>query len=167
MSRSSGRGSAMVAWRAKRAAFEGASVSLTMLAAISGRSPKTIERRAEEEGWVAPPKAGTPEQRQGKIALMLDEMVADVEAIKKNKRTGAYDKTRIDALSAKMRMVEKLSEINESRQARQEEEEKTDADIAAILGRIDGRIVELARSFARELVRDGVPVGERAAADRK
>ena len=166
MSRSSSRGSAPVAWPAMRALSEGAPVTPALLADISGREPSTIEARAKREGWVAPPKADTPEQRQGKIALMLDEMVADLEAVKKNKRTGAYDKARIDALSARMRMLEKLSEINESRQARQEEEEKTDADIAAILGRIDERIVELARAFARELVGDGVRVGEGAAADR-
>jgi len=138
-----------------------------LLAEIAGLAPETVARRAEAEGWVPPPKAGTAQQRQQKIALMLDEMVADVEAVKKSKRTGAYDKTRIDALSARMRMLEKLSEISETRQARQEEEEKTDAEIAATLRRIDERIVALAHDFARELVRDGVRVGEGAAADRE
>jgi hypothetical protein len=167
MTESSCRSSAGTAWPAMRTAFEGARITPILLAAISGRTPATVERRAAREGWIAPPKAGTLEQRQHKIALMLDEMVADVEALKKDRRTGRHDKTRIDALSAKMRMLEKLSEINESRQARQEEEEKTDAEIAAILGRVDERIVELARAFAREPIGDGVRVGEGASADRE
>ncbi len=151
---------------ARRRLFEEFGVPLDLMAVACGLQPVSVRGQAAREDWKETLRSGSTDEREAAIAAMLDEMLAELEALPKDDETGRYDKRRIDALSARMRMLEKLAEINETRRARGEEQKKTDADIAEILSRIDERIVELAREFARELVGDDVRDAAGDAADR-
>jgi hypothetical protein len=152
MGGSSGRSRSAQAWPAMRALYEGAEVSTGLLADISGRLKETVDRRAGREGWTAPKSLDAASVSQ-RVNGLMDGLLHELEAMEKGGR-GPLPKARIDALTARMRLLEKLSEINEGRQIRQEEQKKTDAEIADILGRIDARIVELASEFAANLAGD-------------
>jgi len=139
-------------WVALRVLAEGGEPSSERLAAVSGLSVRSIAARAKAEGWEVR-RLGPAAELDARIARLMDNLVretADLEAAGADGR----DKARIEALTARMRLLEKLAEINEGRQARQEEQQKTDAEIAEILRRIDARIVGLAREFAAGLAGD-------------
>ena len=60
-------------------------------------------------------------------------------------------KTEIEALVALMRMMERWEALATER-SQQEKEEVGDEELAAILGRINDRIIELAEGLAGQLV---------------
>lgn len=139
-------------WVALRALAEGSEPSLERLAAISGLSARSIAARAQTEGWDAR-RPGPAAELDQRIARLMDNLVRETAELETAGGDGR-DKARIEGLTARMRLLEKLAEINEGRQARQEEQQKTDAEIAEILRRIDARIVGLAREFAAGLAKD-------------
>ena len=165
MGGNSGRSVAGVAWPTMRALYEGAPATAQALADLSGRQVETVEAVAAKEQWRK--GADTPTRRNARIAVLMDQMVGELEGIRQDRKTGRFDKARIETLAAMMRMLERVSEINESRQARQEEVRKSDAETAGVLRRIDERIVELARAFAREIIGDRVPDAAGDAAGRE
>lgn len=139
-------------WVALRALAEGGEPSTERLAAASGLSVRGIAARAAAEGWDAR-RPGPTADLDARISRLMDNLVREITEMEAPGEDGR-DKARIDGLTARMRLLEKLAEINEGRQARQEEQQKTDAEIAEILRRIDDRIVELAHEFAAELAGD-------------
>ena len=138
-------------WVALRALAEGGEPSKERLAAASGLSVRGIAARAAAEGWDAR-RPGPAADLDARIARLMDNLVRETAELEAP--GDGRDKARIEGLTARMRLLEKLAEINEGRQARQEEQQKTDAEIAEILRRIDARIVELAHEFAAELAGD-------------
>ena len=138
-------------WVALRALAEGGEPSTERLAAASGLSVRGIAARAAAEGWDAR-RPGPAADLDARIARLMDNLVRETAELEAP--GDARDKARIEGLTARMRLLEKLAEISEGRQARQEEQQKTDAEIAEILRRIDARIVELAHEFAAELAGD-------------
>lgn len=133
-----------------RALYEGAEPSFRLLADVLGLTPSTIARRAKRDGWEAPVISSAAEA-EARIARLMNGLMRELDAIGTNGGAAAIDKGRIDGLTARMRMLEKLADINDVRRDRPEEQEKTDAEIADILKRIDQRIVTLAREFAAGL----------------
>ena len=142
----------VAAWSAMRAVYEGALPSAELLAAISRKRPKTIERRAVREGW-----RKAEENTEGltlveRISRLANALVGEMETIEKEGKGGVYDKARIETVAALMRALDKAGELIGAEPGKQEQQKKTDAEKADILRRIDERIVELARFFAEEIV---------------
>lgn len=140
------------AWASMRALFEGAAPDFVQLAAISGRRPQTIRRRAAREGWRALDDQADGRSQSERIIRLANRLIGEIEAIEKDGKGGVYDKARIETVAALMRALEKAGEIVGAEAGMQEQQKKTDADKADILRRIDERIVELARFFAGEIV---------------
>lgn len=140
------------AWAAMRAVFEGAAPDFVQLAAISGRRLDTIMRRAERQGWRTLDDNTDGLSRAERIARLANRLIGEMEAIEKDGQGGVYDKARIETVAALTRALEKAGEITGVEAGMQEQQKKTDVDKAAILRRIDERIVELARFFAAEIV---------------
>jgi hypothetical protein len=118
----------------------------------------TIESRAAKEGWVRRgPSAGELEAR---LERLLEQLVGEMEALGlgEKREEGAFDKARVEAISALTRTVDKILEITLSR-SRAKENKEQDEDLAAAMRRIDERIVELAREYAAELVAGGEKAG--------
>lgn len=128
-------------WRAIRAlAEDGGARDWQMLADLGGVSVATVQERARREGWKV--RLGSGRDRLGRllgsqIAELEDMAVADA----------APDKTRLEMLNMRIRAAEKLRELDSERGG-PEQQEKSDAELAEILDRIDRRIVDLAREFA-------------------
>jgi hypothetical protein len=154
MGGNSGRSRVGIAWPVMRALYEGSPVTAEALADISGRQVKTITDAIEREGWDAPRIPSAIELGQ-RISRLTASLIREMEEIEKAAVDGLYDKARVEAVTGMLRVLERLAEINDSREVRQEEEQKTDAEIADILRRIDARIVELAHEFAREIAGGG------------
>ena len=79
-------------------------------------------------------------------ALMIDEM----RAILAGAHAGRMDKARADALLSMIRVAERLDALQPD--TGQQEQAKSDDELAEILTRVDRRIVELARDYAERLV---------------
>ena len=137
-------------------------MSFEVLAQISGRTEAYLARLARKEGWREPASAfeADPEAFEGRLVALSDRLVGDLEAASAEGRAaGAYDKGRIDALSAMLKMVEKLGEMARVPERAAEKQKKSDAELAAALSLIDARIVELASELAACMGR-GEPEGE-------
>lgn len=88
--------------------------------------------------------------RAVKIGRMADALLDQVEAVGTGEN-GSFDKTRMKAIAAMTRTVEKIGDITRGAAVVNEEDVRRDADIGTILRRIDDRIVELARLHAERL----------------
>jgi len=144
-------GSAATARRAQRALFEGAPVSLGLLAQACRLSETHLATLARREGWRKADEAPQEdtEALERRLVVLSDQLVSDLEAAgAEGRAAGAYDKHRIDALSTMLRMVEKLGEMTRLPERAAEKQKKSDAELAAALSLIDARIVELACELA-------------------
>ncbi|MBO6899774.1 MAG: hypothetical protein JJ864_00375 [Rhizobiaceae bacterium] len=142
----------VAAWSAMRAVYEGALPNADLLAVISRRHPRTIERRAAREDWRMPEERTDGLSHGERISRLVKRLVGEMEAIQRDGKGGVYDKARIETVAALMRAVEKAGGIVGAEAGMQEQQKKTDADKADILRRVDERIVELARFFAEEIL---------------
>lgn len=140
------------AWNAMRAVFEGAAPDFVQLAAISGRQPETIRNKAARQGWRALDVQVDGLTQAERIVRLANRLIGEMEKIQEDGKGGVYDKARIETVAALMRALDKAGEIVGAEAGMQEKQNKTDADKADILRRIDERIVELARFFADEIV---------------
>lgn len=152
---------ALDAWQARRALHEQFGAGLDLIARAAALSAAGVARRAGQEGWQAPrvraADGGTLSQRIGRLA---EKLVGEMEAIERAGAASGFDKARIEAVTALTRALEKAGEIGEARVERQQEQKKTDAEIAELLGRMDDRIVELARREADRLVAAELAAGQ-------
>lgn len=159
---------AAVVNEATRELFEGAPATLERLGRATGRSTDFLARKAKREGWRAPEDSASldPEELETRLMALSDTLVGDLEAASSEGRaTGAYDKGKVDALSAMLRMVEKLGEMTRVPERSAEKQKRNDAELAAAFALIDARIVELACELAASLGgRDPEPGGGGAAA---
>jgi len=135
-----------------RALYEGAQADFGRLAQVSGKAETTIRKRADAEGWSSPTDDTGPLDHGARVAALAEKLMDEMEAIEREGHATGYDKARIDAVTALTRALEKLGEFTQSGHNRKEAAIKNDAELAAILKRIDERIVELATEYARELV---------------
>lgn len=140
-------------WMATRALYEGAPPDIERLALATGRSAASIRRRAAREKWSRGQPPRTRSDPRARLAKVVDRLIGEVEAIGMGSEdgAGALNKTRIDAISALTRTLEKIGEITRLDDGAKEHQMRRDADMAGALKRIDQRIVELATGYARQL----------------
>lgn len=149
-------GKAEAAWAARRALIEGAAATPERLATACGLALRTIEERVAREGWRAAAEAGL--SRIERIARVQDRLLERIEREQAHHRAGdaPLDKAGIAELAATARILAKISEITRDEDGAKEKQLERDADIAAILDRLDRQIVDLARHLAAEMVAGGV-----------
>jgi len=80
-------------------------------------------------------------------ALVVEEMRAMLASAR---HTGTIDKARADALWSMIRVAERAGKLQPD--MGQEEQKRSDDELANILARVDERIMELARGYAERLV---------------
>ncbi|MCT7373435.1 hypothetical protein [Chelativorans salis] len=148
--------------RRARKVMESGRVTPDDLADLTGRSVKHWLDVARVEGWrmanaerppdeKAPesPAETDPEALEKRLVALSDELVSELEAaVGEGRASGTYDKGRIDALSAMLRMVEKIGEMTRVPERAAERQKKSDEELAAALALVDARIVELACELA-------------------
>lgn len=154
-----GAGKAEAAWAARRALVEGAAPTLERVAEASGVSPRTLGDRATREGWNCPPEAGLT--RAERIARVHDRLLERIEREQAGGAAGdappdappgaPLDKAGMAELAATARILAKISEITRDEDGAKEKQLERDADIAAILDRLDRQIIDLARHLAAEM----------------
>lgn len=147
-------------WIAIRALYEGAAVTPENLSEATGYKLATLRRIARQQGWrsgfASRLTSGELLDQEARLRLLLDGAIGRAEAAE---REGRSDKTLIDAITAIMRTLEKIGEVTRGESSAKENQIKRDADMAGALRRIDERIVELAREYARELGATGAGAG--------
>ena len=151
---------------ALRALAEGAEPTLALLADASQRSLKTLIRKAAKERWKlgSAPPASIAERVRSTAAVLIDRLeAAGREALANG---GRIDKTEIDGLVSIIRGLDRLGEMMRPDEVAKENQIRSDEELAALLGRINQRIVELARALADDmgktehrLLRGGPPEG--------
>ena len=125
---------------------------MPLLADASGCTLASVQALSERDGWNW---AGTV---AGDVAARLRAIAADLltrmEALgRKALDEGAkIDRTEVDGIVAIIRGLDKIGEIMRPDEAAKENQIKQVEDLAAILDRIDRRILELARDLAAQMV---------------
>jgi hypothetical protein len=162
-------------WAAARVIYETSPVKVTVTATVMGTSDRTIRRHAKKEGWVrycpAPPVWGAPsgssawnaaagdvaageaagpagedlslEDVRKRLAAALQQLLVRVVELAER---GVVDKGRIDAMLSMGRILEQAEAA-----ASAEQQKRSDDELAAMLERIDERIIELAQAYAERL----------------
>lgn len=131
-------------WRALRALHEGATPDVELLSVASGYAVAKIERRAARDGWIA------ADDFADRLARLSDSLIAQAEALQPENE-GGFDKAQVDMVGSIIRTVEKINELMRGGEAAKMSQTERDAEMADVLARIDRRIVELARDYARVL----------------
>lgn len=138
---------------ALRALAEGAKPSLDLLAEASGLSPAGLRRLAAREGWAL---HGTPtaEDFKERVRPVVSKLFDKVEAIslRAAEEDGKIDRTEIDSVLVMIRALEKIAEFEQPEEAAMKKQMKKDEDMAAVLERLNARIVELAGELAAQMV---------------
>jgi len=148
--------SAAAATRAMRALLEGEPASFALVAEAAGRTEKYLRRLAKKEGWRVVDAETSPEMMERRRVALSDCLMEELEAeFAHGRAAGKYDKNRIDALSSMLRMIEKLGEMVPVPGRAAQEQNKSDAELAAALTLIDARIVELACELAAAMGGEG------------
>jgi hypothetical protein len=137
---------------ALRALAEGAAPDPALLADASGCRLETVNGLAERDEWKwAAPGGGDVASR---VRAIANDLLTRVEALgrKALEKGGKVDRTEIDSIVAMIRGLDKIGEIMRPDAAAKENQIGHDEELAAILERIDRRIVELARDLAGQVV---------------
>ncbi|EHK53514.1 hypothetical protein [Allomesorhizobium alhagi] len=162
-----------VQWEALRALREGAPPTFPRLAAAADLNPATVRERALRDNW---PKRRFPRQGSKASQIAAPECEAEAEPLSDmpegmsledvRKRLaevmprllgkavalaerGVLDKARIDALLSMGRLLEQSEAVAQASAA--EQQKRSDDELAAMLERIDERIIELAQAYAERL----------------
>lgn len=146
---------AMVLWAGCRALAEEFGVPLGPIAEATGRTPASLRRRAARDGWkLSGAEAGL--SRPERIARLHDNLLDRIERLQldADREPQKMDKAGIAELSSTVRMLAKIGGEEQDEDDARERQMIRDADIAAILDRLDARIVELARHLAQTLAGD-------------
>jgi hypothetical protein len=153
--------------RALRALAEGAKPTLDLLADAGGRSLNMLRRTAEREGWALHrvPQEDVMERIRGIGSLLLDQ--AEAVGREAAEQGGKIDKAKIDGLIALARSIDKIGEIMRPDEVAKENQIKQDEDLAAVLQRINDRIIELARELAGQMVAEQCGSGRSVAAKKR
>jgi hypothetical protein len=174
-------------WVAMRQMYESGWITFGRLGGVADRSAATITSHARREGWKpASPRSGLRRAAQGEpdqSAGEADEGLAPADWPQESPETsledlhqryaamllrqlnrilrlaenGVLDKPRIDALISIGRVFERSVALAE-RQA-VEDQEKRDDETAAVLKRINDRIIHLARNLAARMVAEKLGSG--------
>ncbi len=135
---------------ALRALFEGAPVDLELLALAAGLRHSTLQKMARRESWVwGEMGAKGAVTLQSRLRQLSVSVVGQLEEASLASLTdGHYDKARLEALGLMLRSIEKLGELTQTPEHAADEQMKSDAEMAAAIGKINQRIIELARELA-------------------
>jgi hypothetical protein len=136
---------------ALRALAEGASPTLALLADASGCRLETVQVLAGREAWKWAGADGGDVARR--VRIVAGDLLVRVEALGRTalQEGGKVDRSEIDSIVAVIRGLDKIDEIMRPDEAAKENQIGHDEDLAAILERIDRRIVELARDLAAQM----------------
>lgn len=142
---------ASAAWAARRALVEGAVGTPERVAIACRIAQRTLEQRARREGWRIA-GAGGGLSRAERIARIHDRLLDKLEQAQlQAQEDAAFDKASIAELSSTARTLARISEITRDEDGAKEKQLERDAEIAAILDRLDARIVALARHLAAQM----------------
>lgn len=144
--------SAAAATKAMRALLEGEPASFALVAEAAGRTEKYLRQLAKKEGWRVVNAEANPMMMERRRVTLSDSLLGEMEAeFTQGRASGKYDKSRIDALSSMLRMIEKLGGMVRVPERAAQEQNRSDAELAAALALIDARIMELACELAAAL----------------
>ena len=139
-------------WVAIRFAYEKAGLDFEQLALLTGWSVRSIQRRAAREKWVPQGVTERGLDLKARLAKLADCLIGQLEVLDAGEgQPFMLNKAQIDMILALTRMIEKMGEITGNDDSARENQTKRDADMAGALKRIDQRIVELAKGYARQL----------------
>lgn len=138
-----------------RAMSEDARASFDELGMMLGLKAETLRRRARREGWAEPDAAAAGELNRMRLQRQLGYWINRMETLSASadSEDAKLDKAEIDAIASAIRAIEKMEEL---RQANMPDKKKNnDAEKAAVLRKVNQRIVELAHDYALHHAGDG------------
>lgn len=139
---------AQAVWAERRALVEEWGVPVARVALACRLNAAALEERAARQGWKGAAEGGL--SRQERIARVHDRLLARIEReqLRAGDDDAPLDKAGIAELAATARILAKIGEITRDEDGAKERELERDADIAAILDKLDRQIRDLARYLA-------------------
>jgi hypothetical protein len=162
-------------WELARGLYERPTIE--RIAAVFNVHERTLRYRAKKEGWERQPLPNRPSEgatpalfspdelgAEGALADLPDGRQMTLEDVRKRlaevmprllgkavvlAERGVLDKARIDALLSMGRLLEQSEAVVQASAA--EQQKRSDDELAAMLERIDERIIELAQAYAERL----------------
>lgn len=144
---------AVAVWAARRALMEGCAATCERVALACQISVKSLTRKAKTEGWILS-GAATGMSRAQRIARVHDRLLEKVEKVQLRATDDdevILDKASIAELSATARVLAKISEGAHDEENAQQNQTQRDEDLAAILKKLDDKILELASHLAQDM----------------
>ena len=146
----SGKAGAVI--MAARSLMEGAPADFELLALLSGRTVSYFERIAGREGWkIRETSQESLVAFKTRLSVLITGMVDEIEKLGFSALGGQYDKPRLEALTALLKIVERLDGVVRGTWYSVEKEKKDDEELATALALVDARIVELACELAASM----------------
>ncbi|QPC87204.1 hypothetical protein GA830_10975 [Mesorhizobium sp. NBSH29] len=136
---------------ALRALAEGARPTLAILAEVSGRSLRLLQRQAVTENWAL--RTMTRGDDGLRLRSLCALLLGHLEKLGHELLAGGkIDKAQIDGITAMVRNLEKVEEIMRPAEVAREDQVQEDEQMAGLLERVNERIIELAHDLAAQMV---------------
>ena len=142
-------------WAAARRVFEDGKAGFATIARLTGCGEASLARRVRREGWRAPQQTEITPDHLARLRRELARWIGRIETLGAALEAGegGVDKADLDAALAAFRALEKAEDM--ARAQMTEDTIDNDAEKAAVLEKINQRIVALAHEFAAEIVDGG------------
>ncbi len=138
--------------KAIRALAERARPTLELLSDATGRSLTRLRSKALRENWNLDDDTGANVEARIRpiIATLLDQIEKMSE--RAAQEGGSFERSEIEGVFSMVRALDKISDFTRPEEAAKNEQKREDEELAAVLDRINERIIELARALAAQMV---------------
>lgn len=138
--------------RAIRALAERAYPTLELLSDATGRSLTRLRSTAFREGWNL---GDDPSQNfEARIRPIVAKLLDQIEKVSERaaREDGTISRSEIEGVFSMVRALDKISEFARPEEVASNNQKREDEELAAVLDRINARIIELARALAAQMV---------------
>jgi hypothetical protein len=131
---------------------EGRRADFALLADVTGLSVKWLMQTAAREGWQLDRLSA--EDVDARVRTLKVVALGKLEALARaaEKKGGRIEKAEIDTLITLIKGAAAVGDNMRPEEAAKENQIQKDEELATVLQRINGRIVELARALAAQMV---------------
>lgn len=138
--------------KAIRALAERARPTLELLADATGRSLTRLRSTAFRQNWNLDDDSG--ENFEARIRPIIATLLDQIEKMSERatQEGGSFERSEIEGVFSMVRALDKISEFTRPEEVAKNEQKREDEELAAVLDRINERIIELARALAAQMV---------------
>lgn len=138
-----------------RALAERARPTLELLSDATGRSLTRLKSTAFRDNWNMGDDAA--ENFEARIRPIISTLLDQIEKMSERaaQEGGSFARSEVEGVFSMVRALDKISDFTRPEEVAKNEQKREDEELAAVLDRINERIIELARALAAQMVEQG------------